>query len=109
MKELREYRIRIERVPDGESAIDPDLLGLRSKLGGDPQWEQDEEIPECPDCGQEMAFVAQIDSVEHFERHNPLGVDPLSPDQHYMFGDVGLIYVFFCFECLQARSVFQCG
>ena len=56
-----------------------------------------------------MTFIGQIDSIEHDEAHNPHRVDCLSVDQEYMMGDVGLIYVFFCFECLQPAAVFQCG
>ena len=34
----RQYRIKFERVPEGEQAIDPNKLGQRSKLGGEPDW-----------------------------------------------------------------------
>jgi hypothetical protein len=26
----------------------------------------------------------------------------------YMFGDVGMIYVFFCFDCCHTASLMQC-
>ena len=54
-----------------------------------------------------MVFVAQIDSVEHDSKRNPRGRDCLG-EQDYMFGDVGMIYVFFCFECSQPGCVHQC-
>jgi len=56
-----------------------------------------------------MTFVAQIDSVEHDWASNPHRVDALSDDQKWMFGDVGMIYVFFCFDCLQPHAEFECG
>ena len=56
-----------------------------------------------------MTFVAQLDSIEHDEDHNPHRVGALSPDQQYMFADVGMFYVFFCEDCLRAETVFQCG
>ena len=98
-----------QRVADGESAVHPKQLGERSKLGGVPNWEQADETPECPNCAQEMTFIAQIDSIEQQSKTNPHSISELSKDQQYMFGDVGLIYVFFCFDCLQSRAVFQCG
>jgi uncharacterized protein YwqG len=108
-EKLREYRMLFQRIQQDVPAIDADALGCRSKLGGEPDWDQDEEIPTCPSCGKEMTFVAQIDSIEHDEDHNPHRIDCLSPEQQYMFGDVGMIYVFFCKYCLETASVFQCG
>ena len=101
--------MKFERVPAGERAFPagPDSLGLRSKLGGKPEWDQNDETPECPGCGEPMTFVGQIDSIEHNADHNPNQMD--CGKQHYMFGDVGIIYVFICFECLETQSVFQCG
>ena len=109
MKLLREYRMTFERVPIEEPSVDRELLGLRSKLGGLPDWEQGDETPACPSCFKPMIFVAQIDSIEHDEPHNPHRVDCLSPDQDYMFGDVGMLYVFVCFECLETKSLLQCS
>ena len=94
--QLREYRVLLERVPHGERAVDPDALGLRSKLGGAPDWDQNDETPLCPGCGQPMVFVGQIDSVEHHDDQNPHSISPFSHQQEYMFGDVGMLYVFFC-------------
>ena len=109
-EKLREYRVKFERMPEGRKAVpDPHRLGVRSKLGGEPDWEQGPQEPECRGCQEAMTFVAQIDSIEHDEKHNPHRVDCLSEEQRYMFGDVGMIYVFFCFDCLEAKSVFQCG
>lgn len=108
--ELREYRIRFERVPEGEQAYPPwpENLGLRSKLGGKPDWEQgNNETPTCSECGEPMSFIGQIDSIEHLGDHNPNSQK--IRDQDFMFGDVGIIYVFFCLDCMTSQNVFQCG
>ena len=56
-----------------------------------------------------MTFVAQIDSINHDADNNPHRIDCLSREQKFMFGDVGMIYVFFCFDCLETASIMQCG
>ena len=109
-KVLPELHVALDRVPAGQRAVPldyPDNLGLRTKLGGEPEWIQGEESPNCPHCDKTMTFVAQIDSVEHDSRHNPLRRDCLG-EQDYMFGDVGMIYVYFCFECCTPACVHQC-
>jgi len=107
---LREYRMKFEKVPPGEKAVpDPKKLGIRSKLGGEPDWCQNPEVPECPACGSLMSFVAQIDSIEHDEEHNPHAIGCLSKQQQYMFGDVGMVYVFLCFDCNETTSILQFG
>ncbi len=107
---LREYRIKFEKVPNGKKAFpDKDNLGIRSKLGGEPTWCQNPEVPKCKSCKEKMTFVAQLDSMEHDEDHNPHAIDCLSNQQQYMFGDVGMIYVFMCFDCMETKSVLQCG
>ena len=93
-------------VAAGDGAPD---LGLRSKLGGEPDWEQTDETPTCPGCKSAMTFVAQLDSISHDSPKNPHRIDCLSDEPKYMFGDVGLIYVFFCFDCLETLAIFQCG
>src|SRR5690349_204410 len=69
-KVLREYKILFEAVPAGEHANPPDggELGMRSKLGGTPDWIQESSEGtkvECERCKRHMTFVAQIDSMEH--------------------------------------------
>jgi uncharacterized protein YwqG len=108
-KTLREYKVKFERVQSGQQAISVKALGLMSKLGGEPDWVQGDETPVCSGCGQPLSFVGQIDSIEHDESHNPHAVDCLSDEQEYMFGDVGMFYIFFCFDCMETKSVFQCG
>jgi len=108
-KKLREYRIRFERVPEGERNYPPypENLGLRSKLGGGPDWDQGDETPTCPKCGEPMSFVGQIDSIDNNKDLNPRRQK--HRELAFMFGDVGMIYVFFCFDCCESKSVFQCG
>lgn len=120
MKTLPEFRVTLTRMKKDETA-DPigdeiplyDHLGRRTKLGGEPDWDQGEDVPVCEGCKKKkkkkMTFVAQIDSVEHQSKSNPHSVSALSKDQKWMFGDVGMIYVFFCFGCGETKSVFQCG
>jgi uncharacterized protein YwqG len=100
------YRATFEPTTE---EVDDRKLGMRSKLGGGPTWQQYDETPKCPRCRQPMSFVAQIDSIHHDSDDNPHRVDCTSAEPRYMFGDVGLIYVFFCFDDLEARCVFQCG
>ena len=112
MKKLREYKVSLSKCAPGEHAVNPDAVasqGQRTKLGGEPDWEQGDEHPECSSCFQPMSFVAQIDSVEHWSDRNPHSRNPIKQSQDFMFGDVGMIYVFFCFDCLRSESVFQCG
>lgn len=113
---LPEFRVSLTRLKKGEAAypINDDTPhyeyhGRRTKLGGVPDWQQGDESPVCARCKKKMIFVAQIDSVEHEWKSNPHSVSAFSKDQKWMFGDVGMIYVFFCFACLETESVFQCG
>jgi hypothetical protein len=110
-KRLPEIRVTLTRVPPGERAVPleyPANLGLRTKFGGEPDWIQwTSDTPECGSCGQAMTFVAQLDSFEHRNERNPLSRSP-SGHQDYMFGDVGMIYVFFCFDCLVPHCLHEC-
>jgi uncharacterized protein YwqG len=107
--QLPEIRVILQRVQAGDRAVAldyPDNLGMRTKLGGAPTWIQGDYTPQCNSCGKRMTFVAQIDSIEHDNSHNPMRRDCLG-HQDYMFGDVGMIYVFFCFECGQPACAEQ--
>jgi hypothetical protein len=108
-RQLRQYRVLFERTAEPDPPDREVDSGLRSKLGGTPDWEQGEEFPNCPHCGSRMTFVGQLDSIEHDWDSNPHRVDCLSGEQHFMFGDVGVIYIFFCFDCSEPRAIFQCG
>ena len=65
-------------------------IGKRSKLGGEPDWIQDEDVPRCK-CTQKMTFYGQLDSI----------------GDEYILADCGMVYVFVCFECLETKSVLQ--
>lgn len=105
-KVLPELKVTLTRCKPNESFNYPE--GQRTWLGGYPEWQQGTETPRCESCEKRMTFVGQIDSVEHEYANNPLA-KKAGVDQDYMFGDVGTIYVFFCFECLEAASVCQWG
>ena len=59
------------------------------KIGGEPDWIQGEETPEC--CGQSAVFYGQLGSLGG--KHDLV--------------DNGLIYVFICQNCMKTHSVFQ--
>jgi hypothetical protein len=106
---LPEIKVALTRCRRGQRAVAlgyPQNLGMRTKLGGEPDWIQGEEVPFCSDCDAPLTFVAQIDSVEHESDKNPLAKHAVEKD--YMFGDVGMIYVFFCFSCCTPYSIHQC-
>jgi len=108
---LPEIKVTLSRVSTGERAVPynyPESIGIGTKLGGKPDWIQRPEVPVCQTCKNEMVFIGQIDSVEHQNNLNHLARDRIADEQDYMFGDVGKIYVFFCYDCLHSQSVFQC-
>jgi hypothetical protein len=109
---LREYRVEFfPASADGNTRNGlqyPENLGLKSKLGGEPDWIQGDDVPVCPECSELMTFVAQLDSIEHDSPTNPHRVELFSgKEKHFMSEDVGMIYVFFCFDCGETKSVFQ--
>jgi hypothetical protein len=106
---LREYRVKIiPAVNAGPQPAYPDNLGLRTKFGDTPDAIQDgqDSNRRCGECGQKMHFVAQIDSFEFNHDNNPNRKD--YGDEQYMFGDVGIIYVWFCFNCLAPDASMEC-
>jgi hypothetical protein len=106
---LREYRARnIPAERAGPQLKYPANLGRRTKFGGRPDAIQgdDESEKRCPDCYATMHFVAQIDSFEYNGEGNPNRRD--YGDTQFMFGDVGMIYVWFCFQCLKPHASMQC-
>ena len=95
------YRATFQRVQIEDDI--PTENGSRSKCGGEPWWVQEDETPACRGCGADCTFIMQIDSFEH-QPSNALR----SATRDFMFADVGMIYLFYCFECNQPESVFQC-
>ncbi|MDB5332202.1 MAG: hypothetical protein JWP03_3353 [Phycisphaerales bacterium] len=113
-EQLSEFRVALQRVPKGEFAVDANdrrNQGTRTKLGGEPDWIQlNDGTPTCTGCESKMTFVAQIDSIDHVSPRNPIWMDRKNRDSSkkpWMFGDVGMIYVFYCFNCGETKSVFQ--
>ena len=90
---MRELRILTEEGNNNQE------LGKRSKFGGIPDWIQNDETPKCDCCRKKMEFIAQLDSFDY------TGFAQKSVE--YMFGDVGMIYVFFCKNCGFSKSIFQ--
>lgn len=66
-------------------------IGERSKIGGGPDFIQEENWPICPECKKKMSFYAQLDSL----------------NDDYCIGDCGMIYVFICFDCLETKAIIQ--
>lgn len=78
-----------ELEQSGCSLSDEQLDGLdelgyplpKDKLSGWPYWIQGVEYPNCPECGNRMDFIFQIDSEDNLP---------------YMFGDAGCSHIFQC-------------
>ena len=70
-----------------------DRVGRRHKLGGSPEWLQKPDVPSCPDCRHTMTFYGQLDSI----------------GDAVVLADVGMVYVFVCFDCFTTKSVLQSG
>jgi hypothetical protein len=65
-------------------------INKRHRLGGKPEFIEAEEIPVCA-FGNPMTFYAQLDSVS----------------EEFSLADCGMIYVFVCFNCFEAKAVLQ--
>lgn len=92
-----EYKLILEPLTEEAkkkrcfSQWSPKELGQRFKIGGDPKFIQNEEWPICNECARKMVFYAQLDAVGN----------------EYDLADMGLIYVFVCFDCFTTRSILQ--
>lgn len=64
-----------------ELSEDPSYPQTGDKLGGWPYWVQGVEYPQCPECGETMELVFQLDSEDHLD---------------HMFGDTGCAHVTRC-------------
>ena len=69
---------------------DPEV-GTRHRLGGQPSFIQPSEHPVCSQCGETMTFYGQLDSI----------------NDDYVLADVGLVFVFVCFDCFTANAFIQ--
>ncbi|MBE7686613.1 DUF1963 domain-containing protein [Tenacibaculum piscium] len=77
----------------------PENIGKRTKFGGTPEWIQNKEDIQCKSCKSEMSFVSQVDSFDF--------TGEINENKEFMFGDCGMIYIFFCFDCNITKSYFQ--
>jgi len=66
-------------------------IGTRHRLGGQPEFLQDNAWPECLLCRERMTFYGQLDSI----------------NDEFDLADCGLIYVFVCFGCFETKSILQ--
>lgn len=89
--DFRKKRVSVRNAAHGVELRDFDIeLGVEEaigaaesgdKLGGWPAWIQGVEYPTCPECGQRMALVFQLDSEDNIP---------------HMFGDVGCGHITQC-------------
>jgi hypothetical protein len=96
LREIPPFRLIPEPLNDEAAALPgfrwakPDI-GTRHRLGGCPDAIQPLEYPTCPECGEEMNFYPQLDSI----------------NDEFVLGDVGLVYVSVCFYCTEAQAIVQ--
>ena len=64
------------------------------RLGGEPDWLQGDETPDCPSCATPMTFTAAFEEGAEFETAAN-------------FGGGGLGYVFHCRPCGRAAFLWQ--
>jgi hypothetical protein len=89
---------KLELIPLNDDArnlqkfeyADP-IIGTRHKIGGEPDYLQEKENLNCPDCGKKMTFYAQLDSI----------------NDQFCIADCGMIYVFICFDCCETKAIIQ--
>jgi hypothetical protein len=97
LREIPPFRLVPEPLNDEAAALPkfkwagPEI-GTRHRLGGRPDTIQDGlKYPNCPECGEEMNFYGQLDSI----------------NDEFVLGDVGIVYVFVCFYCQEASATVQ--
>jgi len=100
---------KAEVVPEivPEVMLVPKGIGLNKekpfncKIGGKPDWIQDNKIPRCKKCKNDMSFVGQLASIG-CKGNVKDNIDKL------IFGDCGCFYVFSCFDCgNKTQVIFQ--
>ncbi|MFD8020433.1 DUF1963 domain-containing protein [Streptomyces lavendulae] len=72
----------------------PGAATILGRIGGTPDWLQDDETPSCPACAQPMAFVVELAE----------GPDPVTAMN---FGS-GRAYAHTCTPCGRAAFLWQC-
>ncbi|AZQ68902.1 hypothetical protein EF888_18280 [Silicimonas algicola] len=98
MKTIPEIRLEMKpKTREAKAVVGfdwaEDGVGKRSKIGGRPDFLQGREDVGCDSCGEEMTFFAQLDSV----------------GDEICFADVGMVFVFVCFDCFRTKSLIQSG
>jgi hypothetical protein len=68
-----------------------------NRVGGSPCWIQGAQYPTCPQCGELMRFIAQLDSDI-----------PTSSGGEWLWGSGGIGYFFWCDPCVISGSLWQC-
>jgi hypothetical protein len=91
---LPTWRLRAEPVSASaaESGIglrfgDPEV-GFRHSIGGEPSFDPGE-VPTCSSCSGTMTFYGQLDSM----------------NDQVLIADAGLILVYLCFDCFEAKAL----
>lgn len=67
----------------------------KQHLCGVPLWLQAPEIPVCPRSGKVMQFVVAIQSDSEHIIVEPTGTKNLPFGNYLIFGDEGILYVFY--------------
>ncbi len=98
MKQIPSFRLMPQPLNSEAANLPPfrwaaPEVGKRHKLGGTPDFIQPSEWPTCPGCGAKMTFYGQLDSI----------------NDEFCIADVGMIYVFLCFDCYESTSIVQSG
>lgn len=96
MKKIPPFKLNAEPLSEVAKNLPkfkyaPDEIGTRHLLGGDPDFIQNADYPDCTSCGEKMTFYAQLDSL----------------NDEYVVADCGMIYVFVCFRCNKTESFIQ--
>jgi hypothetical protein len=88
MKKIPPFKLNLEPLNEEAASLPkfkwaPNYIGTRHKIGGEPDFIQNQDWPICPDCKKRMTFYAQLDSI----------------NDDFCIADCGMIYVFVCLEC----------
>ncbi|MFD4674360.1 hypothetical protein ACFWNN_31885 [Lentzea sp. NPDC058450] len=78
----------------GPHAEEPPEEFVLGRLGGEPEWWQNDETPACPSCSAPMTFAAQLEEG----RDHRTAIN---------FGGGGRGYVFHCRPCGEAAFLWQ--
>ncbi len=87
-------RIKLVANPETEEAKSVigykwnEHAGKRHFLGGKPNNMEENEYPNCKDCGEKMTFYSQIDSI----------------GENFDLADCMVIHTYVCFDCFTVES-----